>query len=42
MIDAETLVKKFSQRVERLQQIVPDLMAMTSKMDSQVKTQFYE
>lgn len=42
MIDAENLLQKFTQRLERFQQVIPDLMAITSKMESKVKTQFYE
>lgn len=42
VIDAETLGKRLQQKVDRLQQMVPDLMALTSKIDSHVKTQFFE
>lgn len=42
MVDAENLLQKFSQRLDRFQQVIPELMAITSKVDSKVKTQFYE
>lgn len=42
MIDAETLQQKLQHKVNRLQQIVPELMALTSKLDTHVKTEFYE
>lgn len=42
VIDAETLQQKLQHKVNRLQQIVPELMALTSKLDTHVKTEFYE
>lgn len=42
MISPEVLVKRLTQKVDRLEQVVPDLMALASKIDSPVKSQFFE
>lgn len=42
VVQPELLVKRMTQKVDRLQQAVPELLALTSKMNTPVKTQFFE
>ncbi len=42
VIDPEQLAGKASEKAQRMQEIVPQLMAMATKVDAPVKTQFFE
>ncbi|MEI7477593.1 MAG: helix-turn-helix domain-containing protein [bacterium] len=42
VISPQQLVEKISQKLHNLQNIVPDLLAITKKIDAPVKTQFFE
>jgi len=42
MLDPQQLVEKSSQKLDQLKKLIPDLMALTHKIDSPVKTQFFE
>lgn len=42
VIDADQLAQKISEKVQRLHDVVPQLMAMTTKINTPVKTQFFE
>ncbi len=42
VIEPEKLAKKAVEKAQRLESIVPQLMAMATKIDTPVKTQFFE
>ena len=42
MIDGDQLAKKSVEKVRRLEDMVPQLMAMATKVDAPVKTRFFE